>query len=50
VVTTSASAGTSTVPYCVQGTTIHFLQIDTTMNMGPMGQATIDQDVIATKQ
>jgi hypothetical protein len=50
VVTTSTAAGTSTVPYCVQGSTIHFIQLDTTMNMGPMGQATIDQDVIAQKQ
>jgi hypothetical protein len=50
VVTTSSVQGTSTVPYCVQGSTIHFIQLDTTMNMGPMGQATIDQDVMAQKQ
>ena len=36
--------------YCVQGSTLHIITIDSTMNMGPMGQATIDEDVTATKQ
>jgi hypothetical protein len=36
--------------YCVQGSTLHIITVDTTMNMGPMGQATIDEDITATKQ
>jgi hypothetical protein len=48
--TTVASDGTTTRgDYCVQGNTVHFPEVDTTMNMGPMGQATIDADVVATK-
>jgi hypothetical protein len=36
--------------YCVQGTELHFVTVDTTMNMGPMGQATIQADIVALKQ
>jgi hypothetical protein len=36
--------------YCVQGSTLHVITVDGTMNMGPMGQATIDEDVTAVKQ
>jgi len=45
-----ANADTSTMDYCVQGSDLHFVTIDTTMNTGPMGQATIDSDVVATLQ
>lgn len=37
-------------PYCVKGSTLHVLSIDTTMNMGPMGQATIESDTVAQRQ
>jgi hypothetical protein len=51
IVLTSASGGTTmTGAYCVQGGTLHLVTVDTTMNMGPMGQATIDKDVTAQKQ
>jgi hypothetical protein len=36
--------------YCVQGNTLHILDVDTTTNMGPMGQATIVDDATYTKQ
>ncbi len=36
--------------YCVQGHTLHMVDVDTTMNMGPMGQATIKDDLTLTKQ
>ncbi|HXJ20640.1 MAG TPA: hypothetical protein VMT03_10435 [Polyangia bacterium] len=36
--------------YCVQGNTLHMVDVDTTMNMGPMGQATIKDDLTLTKQ
>jgi hypothetical protein len=50
LVLTSASSGTSmTGSYCVQGSTLHLVTIDATMNMGPMGQATIDKDLTAQK-
>lgn len=46
-----ANADTSTMDYCVQGgDLLHFITVDTTMNTGPMGQATIDSDIVATKQ
>jgi hypothetical protein len=41
-----ANSGT----YCVQGDTLHLVDVDATMNMGPMGQATIKDDVTLTKQ
>lgn len=50
VTTPSDGSAPGTIPYCVSGKTLHLLEIDTTMNMGPMGQATIDQDLLATKQ
>jgi len=34
----------------VQGNTLHLLDVDTSMNMGPMGQATITDDVTLSKQ
>jgi hypothetical protein len=36
--------------YCVQGNELHLITLDTTMNMGPMGTATIDSDIVLTKQ
>lgn len=52
VVTTTPASGASpdAVEYCVQGTEGHFLSVDRTMNMGAMGQVTINQDIVATKQ
>lgn len=46
----SPSQGESTQSFCVQGNTLHFIDVDTTMNMGPMGMATIDDDTLLTKQ
>jgi hypothetical protein len=37
-------------PYCVKGTTLHVMSLDTTMNMGPMGTATIESDIIGQRQ
>lgn len=45
-----ANADTMTMDYCVQGTFLHIVSLDTTMNTGPMGQATIDTDIVATKE
>ena len=48
---TLQSSATSTMgSYCVQGTELHLVSVDTTMNMGPMGMATIVSDVVALKQ
>jgi len=41
---TSATGGTDGGPYCVQGSTIHLLTVDTTMAM-----ATIQSDIVLTK-
>jgi hypothetical protein len=45
----ASNGTTSSSDYCVQGNALHLVEVDTTMNMGPMGQATIDTDVVATK-
>ena len=29
---------------------MHLVEVDTTMNMGPMGQATINSDLVLQKQ
>ena len=51
VVITSAVSGTTTSGgYCVQGSTLHLVTVDSTMNTGPMGQATIEKDVVGQKQ
>lgn len=49
--TTDATTGETDSPsgYCVQGKQLHVVDVDTTMNMGPMGQATIVSDIIAMK-
>lgn len=50
MLTTTSSAGdVSTVPYCVMGSTLHMLDTST-MTMGAMGQAAIDEDTIGIKQ
>jgi hypothetical protein len=36
--------------YCVQSGTLHLVDVDTTTNLGPMGQATIDDDLVLQKQ
>lgn len=36
--------------YCVKGAALHVMSIDMTMNMGPMGQATIEADIVAQRQ
>jgi hypothetical protein len=46
--TTTGLSGT--LAYCVQGTTIHFITVDGTMNTGPGGQATIVKDILGQKQ
>jgi hypothetical protein len=48
--TLQAAATSNSNNYCVQGTELHFMTVDTTMNMGPMGQATITSDLVALKQ
>ncbi len=48
--TTSATSGTSAQGYCVKDNTLHLVAVDATMNMGPMGQATIEEDTTFTKQ
>lgn len=40
----------SGIGYCIQGSTLHFVSVDPTMNMGPMGKPTIYHDIVATKQ
>jgi hypothetical protein len=35
--------------YCVQGDRLHFLEVGTTMDMGPMGRVTILSDLVATR-
>jgi hypothetical protein len=49
-INSAVSGSTTTGGYCIQGSTLHLLTVDATMNMGPMGQATIDKDVVAQKQ
>jgi hypothetical protein len=50
IVSESSSQGESSQSFCVQGNTLHLIDVDTTMNMGPMGMATIDDDTLFTKQ
>jgi hypothetical protein len=50
VVTSAVSSQTTTTGYCVQGSTLHIVTVDATMNGGPMGAATINKDVVAAKQ
>jgi hypothetical protein len=50
ILISSAAQGPSTQSFCVQGNTLHLIEVDTTMNMGPMGMATIDDDTLFTKQ
>lgn len=37
-------------PYCVKGNELHLLSVDMTMSMGPMGTATITEDIVGSKQ
>jgi hypothetical protein len=48
--TPNDGSGPSTDDYCVQGTQLHVISVDTSMNMGPMGQATISNDIVLTRQ
>jgi hypothetical protein len=50
VVTSAVSGSTSSQPYCVQGSTLHLVNTDPTMNTGPMGQATINSDTVGVRQ
>jgi hypothetical protein len=45
----SMLTGGGPASYCVQGTTLHAITLST-MSMGSMGQAGIDEDTIAMKQ
>jgi hypothetical protein len=49
VTTTSSTGVVSAIPYCVQGTEIHLLDTST-MNLGAMGLAAVDEDTVGTKQ
>jgi hypothetical protein len=46
----SASGYTLEQLYCVQGNTLHILDVDASTNLGPMDQATILDDATYTKQ
>jgi hypothetical protein len=46
----SSTGTTNGGDYCVQGTELHLVTVDRTMNMGPMGQATINEDLVAIKK
>jgi hypothetical protein len=46
---TSSAAVTDVGDYCVQGKELHLVSLDRSMNLGPMGQATITEDIVATK-
>jgi hypothetical protein len=46
----STTSGADAVPYCVQGDKFHLLTLNTTMNMGLMGQMTVEEDVVAIRQ
>jgi hypothetical protein len=50
VTTMPTAASASATDYCVQGTQLHVISLDTTMHTGPMGQATIDADIVANKR
>ncbi|HXU00602.1 MAG TPA: hypothetical protein VN903_06395 [Polyangia bacterium] len=39
----------STSEYCVQGNQLHLISLNTTMPMGPMGQANITADIVLTR-
>jgi hypothetical protein len=47
---TDASGYTNSGTYCVQGKTLHLVDVDMTTNLGPMGQATITDDLTLTMQ
>jgi hypothetical protein len=48
--TDNATGNSGGSDYCVQADLVHFVDISSTMNMGPMGQATILSDIVAQKQ
>jgi hypothetical protein len=51
IVLTLSDGSTGGGPYCVQGDTIHLLDVDMmTVPMGPMGTAKVIDDIVATKQ
>src|ERR1051325_1342147 len=37
-------------PYCIKASHLHIMSLDTTMNMGPMGTAAIETDIIGQTQ
>jgi hypothetical protein len=47
--TSMLTGSTGSASYCVQGTTLHAIVVST-MSMGSMGQAAIDEDTIGMKQ
>jgi hypothetical protein len=47
---TTSTGTTDGGDYCVQGNELHLVTVDRTMNMGPMGQATINEDIVAIKK
>ena len=50
VLTSAVTGSTNSGGYCVQGSTLHLVTVNPTINTGPMGQATIAKDVVAQKQ
>jgi hypothetical protein len=50
VATSAVSGSTGSQLYCVQGSTLHLVSTDPTMNTGPMGQATITGDTVGVRQ
>jgi len=50
VVTTTATGDTaSSTDYCVQGSSLHMIQVDATMTMGAMGTVKVLGDTVLTK-
>jgi hypothetical protein len=47
--TVPGTGSTTTLPFCVMGSTLHLLDTSTT-SMGAMGQAVVDEDTIGLKQ
>jgi hypothetical protein len=50
LLTNSTTNGAGTGLYCVQGSTLHLVTIDTTTNNGPGGGPTITRDIVGQKQ
>ena len=50
LLTTPSTTVSYATDYCVQKNELHMMTVDTTMPMGPMGEATISADTVFTKK